>query len=1011
DLPFERLVDIINPERSLTRHPLYQVMLTLNNVGGLGDTGSRTAGGGLVIGAQESATETAKFDLLLSVVELHTAKGEPNGLTGALEYGADRFDEQTALRLSRRLTWVLEQVTRDPRLTAGAVSLVLPDEQGMISAWNAAPVDVPAAALPDLFAAQVRGRGDAPAVVHGDQALSYTELDDRSTRLARLLLDRGARPDTVVALALPRGVDFVVGLVATLKAGAAYLPLDPQLPEERIAFVLGDIRPTVVLTTDDLADRFSGPVLALDEAALAAASPVPVDDEDRGSALLPDHPVYILHTSGSTGEPKAVEMTVGAIRNLLDWHHRAIPADEGTVTAQFTFTGFDVSAQEILSALLYGKTLAICPEDVRRDPHRLVGWLRDAGVGELYAPTLVLDAVCSAALETGEELPALRHVAQAGESLVTRGAVQSFFSRATGHRPVLHNHYGPTETHVVTATSLPADPSQWADTPAIGVPLPNVHAHVLDAWLRPVPPGMPGQLYISGTALARGYRGRAGMTAERFVACPFGEKGERMYRTGDVVRRTADGQLHHLGRADDQVKLRGFRIEPGEIAAVLRTDPAVSSAAVLVRDGVSLVAFVAPARDRVPVAAELRSRLLRKLPEYMVPAEYVVVDELPLTRNGKLDRRALLAIEVDRPAPRSAATEAEKRICAVFAELLAVEEVGPDDDFFALGGHSMLATRAVALLREQLETDLGVRSLFEAPTPALLAREVERSGTRDSFAPLLPLRTTGEDRPLFCVHPGGGMSWCYAGLLGHLDPAVPVYGLQARALSTPGAMPDALDAMAEDYLGQILEIQPEGPYRLLGWSFGGVMSHALAVELQARGEEVELLALVDAYPHLTDGTTEEGALAQSLRELEDRLLVDNLTASRFDFDAAELTTGRDALISRYLRFLEENQHPLAAVGESTLLAMKDVWINNSRLLAQHRPGRYEGDMLLFTATRVPERVAGKAGAHAWAPYVTGAVEDHPVDAEHEQLLTVPAHIATIGGVLAAKLKGSTPQRS
>ncbi|WP_262414560.1 amino acid adenylation domain-containing protein [Streptomyces sp. ST1015] len=1004
DLPFERLVDIVNPERSLARHPLFQVMLTLNNTGGLGDTGTHPAGGDLVIGAQESATATAKFDLLLSVAELHSAKGEPDGLTGSLEYDADRFDEVTVRRLGQRLAGLLDQVTRDPESRVGAVDVVLPAEQAVISAWNSAPVAAPAAGLPDLFAEQARRRRDAPAVVHEGRTLSYAELDDRSTRLARLLMDRGARPDTVVALALPRGVDFVVGLVATLKAGAAYLPADPQLPDERLQFVLKGVRPVVVLTTGEPAGRFPGPVLVLDEAALDAASPAPLRDSERGGPLLPGHPVYILHTSGSTGEPKAVEMTVGAVRNLLDWHHRAISADEGTVTAQFTSTGFDVSAQEILSALLSGKTLAICPEDVRRDPARLVDWLREARVGELYAPTLVLDAVCSAALEAGEELPDLRHVAQAGEALVTGGAVQRFFSRAGG-RVVLHNHYGPTETHVVTATSLPADPAAWPDRPAIGVPLPNVDAHVLDAWLRPVPPGTPGELYVSGTALARGYRGRPGMTAERFVASPFGGPGERMYRTGDLVRRTPDGQVHHLGRADDQVKLRGFRIEPGEIAAALRTDPAVASAAVLVRDGGSLAAFVTPARGRTPVAAELRARLLRTVPEYMVPAEYVVVDALPLTRNGKLDRRALLAVEVDRPAPRSAATEAEKLICAVFAEVLGVEDVGADDDFFALGGHSFLATRAVALLRERLGADLGVRDLFEAPTPAALAREAERGGTRDSFAPLLPLRTTGDGRPLFCVHPGGGMSWCYAGLLTHLDPSVPVYGLQARALSRPGAMPATVDEMAADYLRQILDIQPEGPYRLLGWSFGGVLSHALAVELQARGQEVELLALVDAYPSAAGEASEAGALEQALRELEDRLIVDNLTASRFAFDAAELTTGRDALIARYLRFLEENQHPLAAVGEQTLLAMKDVWIGNSRLLAAHRPGRYEGDMLLFTATRVPERVAGRVGADSWAPYVTGAVEDHPVDAEHEQMLTVPAHVATIGGVLAAKLKG------
>ncbi|MFD7506363.1 amino acid adenylation domain-containing protein, partial [Streptomyces sp. NPDC059850] len=1008
DLPFERLVDLINPERSLSRHPLFQVMLTLNNTAGLGGSAAHTAGSDLVIGAQKTGTATAKFDLLLSVAELHTEQGELDGMSAALEYDADRFDTATVRRLGQRLVGVLEQVTRDPKLTVGAVGLTLPDESATIAAWNNTSTtrETPEAGLLEVFAEQALGRGDFPAVVDEDTALSYTELDGRSNRLARILLRHGVRPDTIVALALPRGVDFVVGLLATLKAGAAYLPIDPQLPSERVEFIIEDVRPTAVLTSPELAGRFPGTVLVPDETALAGCSAAPVTQEDRGGPLLPDHPVYVLHTSGSTGEPKAVEMTTGALRDLLDWHHRAIPA-EATVTAQFTATGFDVSAQEILSALLSGKTLAICPEDIRRDPARLVSWLRDTGVGELYAPTLVLDAVCAAALEAGEDLPALRHVAQAGEALVTRGAVRRFFTQAAA-RPVLHNHYGPTETHVVTAVSLPADPAEWADAPPIGVPLPHVRAHVLDTWLQPVPPGMPGELYISGAALARGYRGRPGMTAERFVACPFGTKGERMYRTGDLVRRTADGQLHHLGRLDDQVKLRGFRIEPGEIAAALREDPAVASAAVLVHDGASLVAFVTPAGDHPPRAAELRGRLTRTVPDYMVPAEYVVVDEFPTTRNGKLDRRALLAMEVEKPASRAAATEAEKRICAVFAEVLGVEEVGPDDDFFRLGGHSFLAAKAVAVLREQLGADLGVRDLFEAPTPAGLALEAERGGLRDSFAPMLPLRTGGEDRPLFCVHPGGGMSWCYAGLLTHLDPGMPVYGLQARAFSRPGAMPGSVEEMAEDYLRQIRDIQPEGPYRLLGWSFGGVLCHALAVELQARGQEVELLALVDSYPHPADETSEEGALDRALRELEDRLLVDNFTASRFSFDTAELASGRDALIARYLLFLKENQHPLAAVGESTLLAMKDVWINNSRLLTAHRPGRFRGDVVLFTATEVPDGVRGRGGAGSWTPHVSGAVDEHPVHAEHEQLLTVPAHIATIGGALAQKLSQVRP---
>ncbi|MCX4692920.1 non-ribosomal peptide synthetase [Streptomyces sp. NBC_01408] len=1003
DLPFERLVDLLNPERSLSRNPLFQVMLTFNNTASVDEVVPSSSGADLSIGAQASGTATAKFDLLLSVGELRGAQGEPAGMNAVFEYDAARFDPGTVRALGGRLIAVLEQVTRDPQVKAGGVVLTLPEERATISTWNGTRRAAPAAGLHELFARQVHRREAHPAVVDGDQVLGYAELDDRSSRMARLLIERGARPDTVVALALPRGVDFIVGLVATLKTGAAYLPLDSGLPDARIRYVLDDVRPGVVLTTAALADRIPGPVLVPDEAALRAASPTAPTDEDRGAPVLPAHPVYILHTSGSTGEPKAVEMTTGAIRNLLDWHERAVPGGEDTVTAQFTATGFDVSAQEILSALLSGKTLAICPEDVRRDPERLVAWLRDAEVEELFAPTLVLDAVCAAALECGEDLPALRHIAQAGEALVTAGAVRRYLAH-TGPRVTLHNHYGPTETHVVTALALPQGAADRSDTHPIGEPLPNVGAHVLDSWLQPVPPGTPGELYVSGTALARGYRGRPGLTADRFVACPFEGAGERMYRTGDLVRRTPDGNLHHLGRIDDQVKIRGFRIEPGEIAAALRTDPTVSAAAVLVRDGSSLVAFVTAAEGRTPSASAMRAHLTRTVPDYMVPTEYVVVGELPLTRNGKLDRRALLAIETVRPAPRSAATELEKQICAVFAEVLGAEEVGPEDDFFHLGGHSFLATRAVRLLQDRLETELSVRSLFEAPTPAALALEVGRTSGRDSFAPVLPLRTGGAGRPLFCVHPGGGMAWCYAGLLTHLDPDVPVHGLQARAFSNPGAMPGTMAEMAADYLRQILEIQPEGPYRLLGWSFGGVMSHALAAELQSRGQEVELLVVVDAYPGSADGMSEEGALEHALGELEDRLLVDNFTASRFSFDPADLTADRDALISRYLLFLKENEHPLAAVGEDVLLAMKDVWINNSRLLAGHRPALFQGDMLLFKATDVPEHIRERAHEAAWVPFVSGCVDVRPVHAEHEQLLTVPAHLATIGQALAARLE-------
>ncbi|MCX4713014.1 amino acid adenylation domain-containing protein [Streptomyces griseus] len=1014
DLPFERLVEVLNPERSLSRHPLFQVMLTLNNTAGITDVAA-VGGGDLTVRPLAAETATAKFDLLLSFGELRTAQGEADGLTGVLEYDTAQFDASTAHRLTLRLVCVLEQVTGNPKLTVGATSITLPDELEVMRAWNDTARDVPSTPLPELFGAQARRRAEHCAILHEHGTLTYAELDAQTNALARALLAHGAGPDAVVVLALPRGADFVRGLIGTLKAGAAYVPLDPELPSRRQEFVLRDARPTVLLTTRDIAARLPRhhSTLLLDDTTLAAVPQASVTDDERGGPLLPEHLAYVMYTSGSTGEPKAVEMTVRAVQNLLHWHQKALPVPDGSVTAQFTDTGFDVSVQEIASALLCGKTLAICPENVRRDPDRMVAWLKETGVHELLAPTLVIEAVCASALEAGVELRALRHVAQAGEPLLTDGAIGRHWSAAT-LRPRLHNHYGPTETHVVTAEPLPVDPAHWPAAPAIGSPLPNVRVHVLDHELRPVPPGVPGELYVSGAAVARGYRGRPRLTAERFVACPSGAPGERMYRTGDRVRRSADGRLHHLGRVDDQVKIRGFRVEPGEVAAVLRSDPEVGAAAVLARDATSLIAFVTPAPGGAPDPRELRARMLRTVPDHLVPADFVVVDALPLTRNGKLDRRALLGMDIARPTARAAATEAEKRICAIFAEVLGIERVTPDDDFFQLGGHSFLATKVTVRVNEQLEAELGVRDLFEAPTPADLARAVESRGTRDSFAPMLPLRTKGEARPLFCVHPGGGVAWCYSGLLTHLASDIPVYGLQARALSRPGEAPADVGEMAADYLQQIREIQPDGPFRLLGWSFGGVVAHEIAVRLQHAGEEVELLGLVDSYPNVSDvsgasGVSEQDVLEGALRQLEDKLLVDNLTAAGFPFEEAELTADRSGLVARYLEFLHGEQHPLAAVGDRTLLAMKDAWIHHSRLLATHRPGRYRGDLLMFSAVHMPPELRGRVDATAWRPFVDGAIEDHPVDAEHEQLLTVPAHIATIGRSLAARLSANGTQ--
>uniref|UniRef100_UPI003F827E78 non-ribosomal peptide synthetase n=1 Tax=Actinosynnema sp. TaxID=1872144 RepID=UPI003F827E78 len=522
DLPFDRVVEAVNPARSLSHQPLFQVVLALQNV-----PRSGLALPGLATEVVPVHPATAMFDLSVTLLEREGA----GGVHGWVEYAADLFDATTVQALVTRWARLLETALADPARPLGRFDVLTDAERHLLLVErNRTAHPEPVASLPALFAAQVRRTPDTTAVVFGDAELTYAELDARSDALAHVLIGRGAGPERVVALRLPRGVEHFVALLAVLKTGAAYLPVDPDYPAARVVFMLADARPLLVL--DDPADvrahwnDTSAPL---------------------GAGHDPRHPAYVIYTSGSTGTPKAVVMPAGALVNLLRWHHRALGGEVGARVAQFTSTSFDVSAQEILSALLFGKTLVVPDEEQRRSAELLVDWLDRHRVEELYAPDLVLEAVAEAANERGRDLPALRLLAQAGEAMRLGGALREFQRRVPGR--ALHNHYGPAETHVVTAFPLPADLSACPLPVPIGRPVANTAVYVLDAALRPVPPGVPGELYLAGAGLARGYLGRQGLTSARFVADPFGGPGTRMYRTGDVARWRADGELEFGGRA------------------------------------------------------------------------------------------------------------------------------------------------------------------------------------------------------------------------------------------------------------------------------------------------------------------------------------------------------------------------------------------------------------------------------------------------------------------------------
>ncbi|MDS0137100.1 MULTISPECIES: amino acid adenylation domain-containing protein [unclassified Amycolatopsis] len=689
DVPFERLVETLNPVRSLAYHPLFQTMLAWQN-----NAVADLALPGLAVAEEPVRTGTARADLTFFVGE---RPGHQAGIRGTAEYNSDVFDRTSVEALLERLRTLLAAVVADPDTRIGAVDLLTAAEHEQLAADPATPL--PAETTAGLFAAQVARTPDALALTFGSERLTYAELDTRATTLARALLARGARPERVVAVALPRSVDLVVALLAVLKTGAAYLPLDLNHPAERIELMLTDAAPHLVVAEDGFGDRLVRPGDTGPEAAWPSISP--------------DHPAYVIFTSGSTGRPKAVAGTQRALANRLHWGRDIA---RGVRVAKSALTFIDGST-ELLGGLVAGDPVVLADDSTATDPLALAGFVRESGAQVLTVVPGLLDTFA-------EDAPA--GAFDSVSTWITSGEPLSdaLAEKVAARWPSakLVNLYGCSE---VAGDSL----AQVCGPVAIGRPVANTRAYVLDAALRPVPPGVRGELYLAGAGVARGYLGRPALTAERFVASPF-EPGERMYRTGDLVRRRADGALDFLGRADQQVKIRGFRVEPGEVEAVLTTGAAVARAAVIAREN-RLIAYVAPSGD--PVA--LRALLAERLPEHLVPSAIVVLPELPVNANGKLDRAALPDPEV-RASGRLARTPAEQALCELFADVLGVPSVGPDDGFFTLGGHSLLATRLVSRIRALLGVEVPIRAVFDAPTPARLAEALDPArGRRPALVP------------------------------------------------------------------------------------------------------------------------------------------------------------------------------------------------------------------------------------------------------------------------------------
>ncbi|MGM7649306.1 amino acid adenylation domain-containing protein, partial [Nocardia sp. JW2] len=734
DLPFERLVEIINPARSQARHPLFQVMLAFQNTG---QTSLELPG--LTASGVDLPIDVAKFDLQVVLTE---KPGDTAGMVAELIYATDLFDASTMHRFGARFTRLLNAIAATPNRAVGDIPLLDAAEvQLAVRGWNDTAHELPGAGtLVDEFARQATATPNAVALIDPatGENLTYAEFASRVHRFAHRLIEAGVGPEKLVALGLRRSIDLVVAAYAVQEAGGGYVPLDLDQPADRIAYVLETANPVVVLTTSRDGFAVDEPTtLVIDAIDLSAYSDTPVTDAERIAPLRPQHPAYVIFTSGSTGRPKGVAVPHSTVVNQIRWITAEYGIGADDVVLFKTPATFDVSVWELFGPLSTGGSLVVASPDGHRDPQYLADVIAAQRVTMTsFVPsmlTVFAGSVDAAAVEGGA-LSSLRALLIAGEAF-TGDAVAALRRVSDAD---LFNLYGPTE-FTVHATHGPVADQVDGAVP-IGAPVWNAEAYVLDARLHPVPAGVAGELYLAGSQLARGYFGRPDLTADRFVADPFGDDGARMYRTGDLVRRDEHGVITYLGRTDFQVKLRGLRIELGEIEAALTAHATVGQAVVIVRSdartGDQLVGYVVPSAGATVETETLRAHLGAQLPSYMVPAAFVVLDEMPLSANGKLDRRALPDPVFEAREFRAPSTPIEEIVAATFAEVLGLSEdqpVGRDDDFFDLGGNSLIATQVVARLGAALDTRVPVRVLFEAPSVSALAAKVEThagSGSR-----------------------------------------------------------------------------------------------------------------------------------------------------------------------------------------------------------------------------------------------------------------------------------------
>jgi amino acid adenylation domain-containing protein len=959
DLPFEQLVDTLVTERDRSRSPLFQVLFNYFTEEGSQDDGRRNDGrrndgrrnGDRRNGDRARGTELSLSDLGTGVIgrfdlRLILADSGGGGLFGVFEYCTALFDAVTVERFAGHLMTVLEAVAVDGGRPVSQLPVLTDAERyELVDAWNETSAAVPpAGGVHELVVARAEECPDVVAVVSGGWWLSYGGLVGRAARLAGYLRGVGVGAESVVGVCLPRGVEMVVAVLGVWLAGGAYVPLDPEYPAERLAFMLADSRASVVVvgTRELVGDLPVGRLrtVVLDEPAvamtLAGLPPVPPP-----VVVEPDGLAYVMYTSGSTGVPKGVLVPHGGVVNLAVAQGRVFGVGRGDVVVQFASWSFDASVWELVMVLVAGAQLVMASAEERAEPQRLAGLVQANGVGVATVPPSLLDV-----LQPGD-LGGVHTLVTAGEALDPR------LAGVWGRGRRLLNAYGPTETTVCASVAL-VDPD-GGGMPPIGGPIANTRVYVLDRCLSPVPVGVAGELFIGGAQVARGYEGRPALTAERFIADPFAGDGSRLYRSGDRVRWRADGRLEFVGRTDEQVKVRGFRIEPAEIEAVLAAHPAIHTAVVTAFGQEAdrrLVAYLVPAdpAEGIPPVRELRAFVGERLPQFMAPAVFTELAALPLTPNGKIDRAALPVPDAVRPditgyiAPSS---PVEELLAGIWRELLGLERVGVNDNFFELGGHSLLVTQMVARIRAA-GYDMSVGDLFEHPTITAVAPLIQANAEHSQARLAVKIRRGIVVPPVFAVHTITGEVAAYADLAGYLGEGQQFYGLQERGLTGDDPPLESVFEMATAYLDEVVRLQPDGPYLFVGHSAGCYATIEMARQMTAKGAEVGGVYLIappiGRYVRFSKSPRNRIRRADRrlLRNLNDAISAGGRRLSRKDEMRLLRRGGPDEKIPAAAR--EGDEHALRIMRAVTINGL--VCTNYSNLM-RYSLEPYDGRVVLF----------------------------------------------------------------